>query len=717
MALLVIGLLTLLNLGTGFGLLSLLVPQSLRPNLDPLEQLLLMLSAGVLANSLLGLLLAEAGLFFPWIPLALGLILTAAGCYQAWARKESWHLPDLPALPVPFTQWMLPGRAEYLLVALGLLGASLIYFRPHEIMWGGADAGVYIDLGAYLAQQGTLVIEDELLAGISPDLYPTFLRTMPDGTFFWSSGFLVTDETGRIWPPFYHLHVVWLAAGFVLGGVGGALLLTPYWALLATFAIYLFARRLMQASPHGWWLALCVVGSLVITAIQVWFARYPTSEMLTQFLFWVGLWAFIVWAEADYRGGTFACLAGCAWGATFLVRIDTFFVWLIPGVLAICLYGERRWHRSQLWFFAPLIILPIYATWHALLFARPYFDNIYGYALAVAWQQFWWLLPIVGLVGVLFLLLLRRGRPLAMLAQFWGTGRWLLLLGGVALALYAWLLRPRLGSALEYVNPWDNVTVQQWNHMNLRHLGWYMSAPAVFLAIAGMLRLWWDVQRRTWAMLLLGTIFALFYLWNIRSNGIHMYALRRYVPIVIPFFVLSAILLVDWMLQRSHAIFRIAGWLLLIVWLAGIAWTSRGFLSQTNYQTMPVQFETLVEQFPENAIFLFNQARPVDLGDHLSVPAKLIYGQHAFTVQNMTGPNADRFVQTLGRWQAEGWEIYWVELSEPNPSPLAPEYLTFETTFEFRFTVLESTYDRKPVNVQSILWTADIYRLLPLPQS
>ena len=716
MVFLVIGLLTLLNLGTGFGLLALLAPLKFRQKLDPLERLLSMLGAGVLANSLLGLLLADAGVYASWLLLVGALVLAAAGFFRQSRRKEQGGSTALSSLAVPFTQWTLPGRVEYLLVALWLAGATLIYFRPHEIMWGGADAGVYINLGAYLEQQGTLVVKDELLAELPPELYPTFLRTMPDGTFFWSSGFLVTDQTGRIWPPFYHLHVVWLAAGFALGGVAGALQLTPYWALLATFAIYLVARRLLKGSPHGWWLALGAVGSLAITAIQVWFARYPTSEMLTQFLFWFGLWAFIVWGEDEYEDGTLAYLAGGAWGTTFLVRIDTFFVWIIPAVLAVYLIGEKRWQRSQLWFFAPLVILPMYATWHALVFARPYFDNIYGYALAVAWQQFWWLLPIMGLAGLLVLVLLRRGGLFTLLTRFWGTGRYLILIGGVALALYAWFLRPRLGSALEYVNPWDNVTVQQWNHMNLRHLGWYMSAPAVFLAIAGALRLWWDLQRRTWAMVLLGTIFALFYLWNIRSNGIHMYALRRYVPIVIPFFVLSAILLFDWLLQRSQTLYRLAGWLLLMVWLAGIAWTSRGFLSQTNYQTMPAQFESLVAQFPENAIFLFNQARPVDLGDHLSVPLNLIYGHHAFTVQNLTGSQADLLMQTLARWQEEGWEIYWVELSEPNPSPLAPENLSFESTFELRFTVLESTYDRKPVNIQSILWTADIYRLLPLSQ-
>ena len=54
MVFLVIGLLTLLNLGTGFGLLALLAPLKFRQQLDPLERLLA-LNADILCEGHYGI--------------------------------------------------------------------------------------------------------------------------------------------------------------------------------------------------------------------------------------------------------------------------------------------------------------------------------------------------------------------------------------------------------------------------------------------------------------------------------------------------------------------------------------------------------------------------------------------------------------------------------------------------------------------------------------
>ena len=495
-------LITLLNLGVGAAVTAYLLLGREPLELSRLERLFLPLSVGTLLNSGLAFLLTTLELFSLARFLFGVLLLTALTALSL--RRRGWRpvrraVEPAARLSLPLVGWTIPAGVEPLLLALWLAGAAALFMRPHEITWGGADAGVYVNLAAYLAEHGTLRIEDDVLAGLDPGLYDAFLRRMPDGTPFWSSGLLVPDRSGRIFPPFYHLHTIWQAVAYAVAGVPGALRMTAYWALLGSAAVYLTLRRLLPA--RAWWIALGALGGLTITALQVWFARYPTTEMLTQFLFWLGLWAFVRWSDDDYRRGAWGAIAGAAWGATFLVRVDTFFVWALPGVLVLLLTGWKRWAWSQAWFFAFLVLLPAAATAYALRFVRPYFENVYGYTLTVA-LGFWPLLVLGAAAGLGLLVLLARDRRGIWqgVERLWPAARLLIVVTAAGLLLYGWFLRPRLGSPLNYVNPWDNVPVQQWNHMSLRHLGWYLSPLGVALSGAGILLLWWRVDRKSWAV-------------------------------------------------------------------------------------------------------------------------------------------------------------------------------------------------------------------------
>lgn len=113
-------------------------------------------------------------------------------------------------------------------------------------------------------------------------------------------------------PQFYHLHPVWQAVAFGLGGVHAALLLTGLWSLLGSLAVYLTVRQIA-----GWEAAALALAGLSLNAVQQWFARYPTTEPLTQFLLWTGLWSLGMWLGAGQRGGRRAvpgrCWPGWRW--------------------------------------------------------------------------------------------------------------------------------------------------------------------------------------------------------------------------------------------------------------------------------------------------------------------------------------------------------------------------------------------------------------------
>ena len=186
---------------------------------------------------------------------------------------------------------------------------------------GGADAGVYVNLGANIARTGGILIHDPTLAALDPSLYAALLRPLPPSEltpYYLMPAFYVPGTpAGLIIPQFYPLHPVWQAVGYALGGLRAELLVTPLWGLLGALAVYFTTRRLW-----GWRAGLLALAALSVTAMQVWFARYPTTEMLTQYLLWTGAWALIAWMDKREPRGLWAVLAGGALGQVFLTRID-----------------------------------------------------------------------------------------------------------------------------------------------------------------------------------------------------------------------------------------------------------------------------------------------------------------------------------------------------------------------------------------------------------
>ena len=138
-------------------------------------------------------------------------------------------------------------------------------------------------------------------------------------------------------------------------------------------------------------------------------------------------------------------------------------------------------------------------------------------------------------------------------------------------------------------------------------MGWWL----------GLLGISWLVcrlNRRTAVTLGFGLLFALAYLWNIRANPHQIYASRRYVPAVMPLFVMGAAVLIAQIGSgKTWQRWGLAG-LLAAAWLGGIAWNARGFVSQVDYQGVLAQVAALNRQFEPDAGLLFQDPAPVGLG-------------------------------------------------------------------------------------------------------
>ncbi len=292
------------------------------------------------------------------------------------------------------------------MAAIFILSVTL-FARPFEFILGGADAGVYVSLAANIAKSGAILVQDPLTAGLSDEVWPGFLRSQPpsdETDFLRFPGFYLSEENpGELIPQFFPLHPVWLAIAYAFTGLPGSLMLTPLWAVLGIWSVYLFGRIFL-----GWKGAALAAAFLTVTPLQIYFARYPTAEPLTQYLTWTGLWCFTYFVTQRGPRALWGIAAGLALGQVFLARIDALPMLLAPAAWLLYLFVKGQWRRDEWSFWITFSAIILYSVFHALWYSAPYTFNTYRAVWALA-TQFWWLAIGLGLV-VAALALVARGQ-------------------------------------------------------------------------------------------------------------------------------------------------------------------------------------------------------------------------------------------------------------------------------------------------------------------
>ena len=626
--------------------------------------------------------------------------------------------PPLPRPPAPLLQW-----AELAFLAAWAVAAAWLFFRPHEYVLGAADAGVYVSIGASIAREGSIVITDETLAALDPALYPTLLRPLPDdpvAAYYLLPGFYVIGAPpGQITPQFYPLHPVWLGVAFGLAGgtaappataeaIRAALLLNGLWAALGALAVYFTVRQFA-----GWPVAALALVALSLTALQVWFGRYPTTEVLTQFVLWSGLCGLGHWLGGDGPGKLWALLAGVSLGLVFLVRVDMLVLLPVLALLVFWLLaGGRRAVAAGTvgWFLVPLAALVAHSFAHAWWQSRPYFVVHSGLGLRLL--QVNWAIPAVAALAALsFLWLLRRaeGRFLAGYDRYRRVA--LLALVGVTLvlAVYGWFVRPVIGAPVAQQDFFSGGSVLLTDHENWRRLGWYLSPLGVWLGVVGVCWLIWRVNRRTVMVLAVGALFAALYLWSLRANPHQVYAMRRFVPAAVPLFIAGGAAAVGWLAGWRRPWARAAAVALAVVWLGGLGWSARGFVGQIDHRGLTAQLDALNAALEPASVLLFYDAVPIGNGDFFGTPLQFIYGHSAFALRDPAPPGAD-LVRAVEIWHNSGRAVYWIG----DPAWLDEQGLAYETTtYTLNSRRLEESYERKPTAIIEDEWGLQIARIDP----
>jgi hypothetical protein len=499
-----------------------------------LERALRVALYALVAFALTGMPLAMAGGFRP-LPVAL---LTMAGTgLLVWATRDS--------LAAAATGAGAAGRPRaWTWTALGalLLAAVWTAFAARwssQHLLADRDPGVYMWHGRWIARSGSLLVDSpralfEPLLGPLSRHCPTSCPGAPGG---------------RLYVQFLHLFPLTLAVAQWLGGPARMVKANALIGGFSLVCFYAVATRLVRP-----WLALAATAALAVDVVQVHFARDSVSEVLAQALLFGGL--YLLWQARrrfDPAGGL---VAGLAIGATCMVRIDSFF-YLIP--LALYLFGELAVARGRGRFVAAVAtgLTAAAALGFADLwfFSRAYFHfeseelRAIGAGLAATLAAGAALLALLRHRGELRRLAARTGPRLAAIAP----------LAIVVLALFAAFVRPHVEKA-PLAHPsaqTDGIIAQKQRDQGLaveprrgygEHsfvwLDWYLGPVALAAGVGGLALLSRELllgragPAAPFLGVFLGT--SLLYLWRPSIFPDQIWAMRRFLPVAIPGFVLMA---------------------------------------------------------------------------------------------------------------------------------------------------------------------------------
>ena len=630
------------------------------------EKLYLTIASSILLSGWVGLTLAEIGWFSPTRVAAVVAILVAVAAL-VFSKQLSFA----------------PGSRNWreLAVASALIAFTLVaFYPPYEYILGGRDPGVYVNTGFHLVREGNLTFTDPLIASIPEEDWALFFRVdkeLPDWKHLRFQGYgLENPRSARVVPHGLHLYPTWIATAAAMYEMKAGLYATPFFAMLGVLGLFFALNRIF-----GFEIAVWASAFLTVFQIQIWFARFPNSEVLVQFLYATALVFFFFMEEK--RSTIAGAAAGVALGSTLLARMENI-LFLVPIALVM---GWRRLKREldapELAFLGGFSLLALHAAVHDRFVSWPYVSSILG-------RHYWrilgdnlWVVAAFGIIVFVVVDRLARRAP-SRTYSFVQSNRFRV---GAALALFA------LAAFTYFVRPfWHGPRTAAHDAEALLRMSWYLYPVGLALAISGAMVLVVRARRTQVFFLLTGLTFSLFFFYKVRVWHDHYFAMRRFIPVILPSLVVCiSVFLVS---LRSDAR-RLTTWgtrviaatLLVIYLVDGRAlWAFRG------HQEFPGSLdfvEELARHIGDDDVVIFPRREGLHM---LELPLAELEGKNVLEFYSLKPPR-DRLEHLLVQWRDEYRDVYFVTNYKISLSGLFTRHVK---DFWFATEKYEYAYTRPP---------------------
>ncbi|MDA3874129.1 MAG: hypothetical protein PF795_09220 [Kiritimatiellae bacterium] len=563
----------------------------------PRDRLLVFLIGIPFFSGSVGLLLADTGMFSMPLMLLLGGI---------WAVTGAWRLRNHPRFQIPRTVAGL-----FLLLTVLCL---LLFSRPHTYLHGGWDPGEYVSTAAQIHRTGQIRYRDPILPELPSELYATFFRKPVPPRPTLHAGFLILDaETGKMVPDYFHLYPVWLAlfqpANHIATAYQGQ-------TLIAVLAMLIFSLFVLKTT--GPRMALFATVGLLANPAVLYFGRFPSSELLSLTQLFACFY-FLTQREEQQNGLsrlwiTLTAYTSLACHITNLLPLTA--VGLVVGLQglfkrdrrgildAVAVFGGMGLGFVRNSLATPVFIRHLFKSY---LLERP------GYVLGM-------------IIAVLMMAVLGWGswkflRP-RLPASLQSPGAWRLLAALLILGtgLYHYFVRPRLFDTDDSIN--------------LRSLGWLFSPAGLLLGFSAFfIRPQRPLSRTLLLLLAAGGFSALVLVQAKFVQPYYMWAFRRYLPMVIPFFALLIAYTLTHVSRLTFRGFRLspwvhAGFVLLVGWQG---YAARHLIRIQEHQGLPAHVEKLAEMIPEADFILIDHWK-------LSSPLRIGFGLPVYQLSSEAEP-------------------------------------------------------------------------------
>jgi hypothetical protein len=594
-----------------------------------------------------------------------------------------------------------PTRAALIVTALIALSASRV-FPPAEYVIGGKDPGTYINEGILIAQRGTLVYNDPLIAAVpesSRDLFfPSHHRGEYYGTRF--MGFFVQQpSTGAVVGQFPHLLPASIAIGYGIDGLTGARRAIGAWAVLGIVAVYLAGARWLNRTA-----AAAAAALLALNVIEVWYGRYPNAEIVMQAMVFAALLA-NARAHLDPAGPSafFGVLAGALLGLLLFLRFDA--ILAIAAIVGANLIVGARGQRLTIGFFATLAAAMTLAAFYMFGPMRAYAT----YPTEFVKNLQWWyvVLIIAGGLGVVGVFALAPRRPLMRRALEHGLPATLIVVVWV-LAVYAFFFRTPAGK-LAYENAYA-----------LRmYATFYVTVPCLAAALAGYALV---VRRRFWldpAMVITITVFALFFFYKPRVVAEHFWASRRFLAVILPGTLLLASATATWGMgegpRRRRTVSGAIGIVFIVLMGLQYVRASDPIVRHVEYKGLIPRLEKMASWVGDNDLLLV-ESRDAGSDAHvLAVPLAYVYARNILVLAS-AAPDPAKLAEFL-EWARTRYEhVYF--LGGGGTALLSRRWSASPVRSErFQVPEYESTFNAYPRNVRRKEFDFGLYELRPPVQT
>ena len=601
-----------------------------------------------------------------------------------------------------------PGWSLLLPLALMAIGLWL-YFPTAEYVIGGKDPGTLVNEGVQIAQRGQMVLRDEDVASVPARFrnlfFPPHLNQQEWYYGIRFMGFFIQNpQDGRVVGQFPHLFPASIAIGYGLNGLSGARQAVAVWAILGLLAVYLVGVRIFGRTP-----AFAAALLLSINVAQVWFARYPNSEVVMQALIFAALLAFA--RALDGSRVFFGTVAGALLGLMLFVRYEVVLAFATFGAAATLAPVAKR--RVGVTFALSLTMTAAVGLWYLMGPLRAYAAYPLGFTRD---RGGWWLVAGCVLAAWLMRRLLRIDKVAVVIRSGLPTALAVVL---AVLSVYAYFFRQEGGKTA------------LGDAMAFRTFAWYVTpwvlALAVLAVVIAILRHFW----RDPAFFLTFATISVFFFYKTRIVPEHFWSARRFLAVTLPGVLLCLTGFIDDVVRGSGREFRefttsgnsrnsrpdpglaaVVCVLLLTAPIAVAFWRlSSPVISHVEYAGLIPQLEQLASRIGDRDLLIVESRNAGSDLHVLAVPLAYIYARHVLVLDSPVPPK--RELEDFLTWARSKYEtVYFLG---GGGTDLLTKGLSAEPIVSTRFPVPEyaSPVNAYPTGVRRKDLEFGLYRLSP----